>query len=89
LYAVDGWRRPADELTHSLMGCYKALTRAHVPVDFLDVSELEAGRAQRYRVLYLPYAYALSARSTDAIRTFVREGGTVWADGLVAWKDEQ
>jgi hypothetical protein len=71
-----------------MMGCYKALHRAHVPVDFLDVSELEAGAAAKYKVLYLPYSYALSAASCQAIREFVRAGGTVWADGLVAWKDE-
>jgi beta-galactosidase len=88
LYAVDGWRRPADEVVHSMMGCYKALHRAHVPVDFLDVSELEAGAAAKYKVLYLPYCYALSAASCQAIREFVRAGGSVWADGLVAWKDE-
>lgn len=88
LYAVDGWRRPEDEVIHSLMGCYKALHESHVPVDFLDVSELESGKAGRYRVLYLPYAYALSGKSVEAVRTFVRDGGTVWADGLVAWKDE-
>jgi hypothetical protein len=50
---------------------------------------LNAGQAHRYKVLYLPYAYALSARSVTAIRDFVNKGGTVWADGLVAWKDEQ
>ena len=88
LYAVDGWRRPSDEITHSLMGCYKALSRAHVPVDFLDVSELEAGGAGKYKVLYLPYCYALSAQSAAAIRRFAEQGGTVWADGLVAWKDQ-
>jgi beta-galactosidase len=89
LYAVDGWRRPVDEITRSLMGCYKALSRAHVPVDFLDTSQLNAGEARRYKVLYLPYAYALSARSVSAIRDFVNKGGTLWADGLVAWKDEK
>ena len=89
LYAVDGWRRPTDEIIHSLMGCHKALHRAHVAADFVDVSELEAGKARQYRVLYLPYCYALSAKSASAIRDYVREGGTVWADGLVAWKDEQ
>jgi hypothetical protein len=88
LYAVDGWRRPADEVVHSMMGCYKALHRAHVPVDFLDVSELEAGAAAKYKVLYLPYCYALPAASCQAIREFVRGGGTAWADGLVAWKNE-
>jgi hypothetical protein len=71
------------------MGCYKALDRSHVPVDFLDTSELEAGVAGRYKVLYLPYCYALSGKAVDAIRGFVRAGGTLWADGLVGWKDEQ
>lgn len=89
LYSVDGARRPGDDIVHSLMGCYKALHRSGVPVDFLDTSELESGGAARYKVLYLPYCYALSAASVDAIRRFVRAGGTVWADGLVGWKNEQ
>jgi beta-galactosidase GanA len=97
LYSVDhasgnparGAGLPADEVMHSLIGCYKALHRSHVAVDFLDVSELEAGGGSRYRVLYLPDCYALSSKSAAAIREFVRNGGTLWADGLVAWKDEQ
>ena len=72
-----------------MMGCHKALHRQHVPVDFIDISQLEAGKAGRYEVLYLPYCYALSAKSTAAIREFVRNGGTIWADGLVGWKNEQ
>jgi len=84
-----GGGQPVDEIMHPLIGCYKALHRAHVPADFLDVSELEAGAATRYRVLYLPNCYALSAKSVAAIRDFVRAGGTLWADGLVAWKNEQ
>lgn len=89
LYAVDGWRRPADEAMSSLMGCYKALHRRHVAVDFIETSELEAGAAGRYRTLYLPYSYALSAKSCEALRAYVQKGGTIWADGLIAWKDEQ
>jgi beta-galactosidase len=89
LYSVDGGRRPSDEIMGSLMGCYKALHRSHVAVDFIDVSELETGAASRYRVLYLPYCYALSTKSVAAIRRFVDAGGTIWADGLVGWKDEQ
>jgi beta-galactosidase len=96
LYSVDrpsgggaGGRGPVDEVMHSLMGCYKALHRAHVPVDFIDNGELQRGAAKRYRVLYLPNAYALSAESAAAIREFVQDGGTIWADGLVAWKNEQ
>ena len=89
LYGVDGWRRPTDEIMLSLMGCYKALSRARVAVDFLDTGSLEAGGAEGYKVLYLPYAFALSAKSAAAIRDFVKGGGTVWADGLVGWKDEE
>jgi beta-galactosidase len=89
LYSIDNFRRRADDLVHSVMGCHKALHRRHVPVDFIDVSQLEAGKAARYKVLYLPYCYALSAKSAAAIREFVRNGGTIWADGLVGWKNEQ
>ncbi len=89
LYSIDGFRRKTDDLIHSMMGCHKALHRQHVPVDFMDITELEAGKAGRYKVLYLPYCYALSGKSAAAIREFVRNGGTIWADGLVAWKDEQ
>ncbi len=89
LYATDGWFRHGGEVINSLIGCHKALHRAHVPVDFLHTSQLEAGEASRYRVLYLPNCYALSARSAASIREFVRNGGTVWADGLIGWKDEQ
>jgi beta-galactosidase len=78
-----------DEVGNSPIGCYRALHRDHVPVDFLDISELEDGQAGRYRVLYLTGCYAVSAKSAAAIREFVRAGGTVWADGLVAWKNEQ
>jgi len=88
LYPVDAWRRQGDDLMSSLMGCYKALHRAHVPVDFLESGELESGAATRYEVLYLPYCYALSARACEQVRAFVRGGGVVWADGLVAWKNE-
>jgi beta-galactosidase len=89
LYSIDSSGRQTDDLMHSVMGCHKALHRRHVPVDFIDISELEAGKAGRYKVLYLPYCYALSAKSAAAIREFVRNGGTIWADGLVGWKNEQ
>ncbi len=71
----------------SLWGCYRALLESHVPVDFIDVDELKAGRAGDYDVLYLPHCYALDARTAAAVRHFVESGGTVWADGLLGWKD--
>ena len=71
----------------SLWGCYRALLESHVPVDFIDVEELKAGRAADYDVLYLPHCYALDAHTGAAVRHFAEAGGTVWADGLLGWKD--
>ena len=71
----------------SLWGCYRALLESHVPADFIDVDELKAGRAADYDVLYLPHCYALDAQTGAAVRRFVEAGGSVWADGLLGWKD--
>jgi beta-galactosidase GanA len=71
----------------SLWGCYRALLESHVPADFIDVDELKAGRAAEYGVLYLPHCYAMDAPTGAAVRRFAKAGGTVWADGLLGWKD--
>jgi beta-galactosidase len=71
----------------SLWGCYRALLESHIPVDFIDVDGLKAGRAANYDVLYLPDCYALDHPTAAAIRRFVEAGGTLWADGLLGWKD--
>jgi beta-galactosidase len=84
-FAVHG----ENEVDASRVGCYEALRRAHVTVDLLPTDYLEMGGASHYRVLYLPNCYALTEKSVAALRDFVRQGGTLWADGLVAWKDEQ
>ena len=72
----------------SLWGCYRALQASHIPADFLDIDELHSGAAVGYDVLYLPHCYAMDREAAAAIRRYVEQGGTVWADGLLAWKDE-
>jgi hypothetical protein len=59
-----------------------------VPVTFIDIPGLKSGAARADEVLYLPYSYALDDQAIAAIRDFVKAGGTVWADGLTAWKNE-
>jgi beta-galactosidase len=78
----------AQEPLWSLEGTYAALHRSHIPVDFVHLQELKSGAAQRYSVLYLPYAYALDDQAVQALRDYVQNGGTLWADGLMAWKNE-
>ncbi len=77
-----------QEAVWSLIGCYSALRRSHVPAQFLDLGELKDGRGSRFRVIYLPYSYAIDDEAVEAIRNYVEGGGIVWADGLLAWKNE-
>jgi beta-galactosidase len=92
LIQLDGRAQAAakrvQEPLLSLQGTYSALRRAHVDLDFVHLDELKSGAAQRYSVLYLPYSYALDDQAVEALRTYVQKGGTLWADGLPAWKNE-
>ncbi|MEJ2010001.1 MAG: beta-galactosidase [Acidobacteriota bacterium] len=89
LLEIDGHtQQRTREAVLSLMGCYEALRRKHVPVTFIDIDELVSGKASQYEVLYLPYSYAMDDRAAPALREFVQKGGTLWADGLVGWKNE-
>lgn len=89
LCEIDGQtQHRSNEPGESLMGCYQALRRRHVPAVFVDVEQLKSGEASRYDILYLPYSYAMDEQAVSALREFVQRGGTVWADGLVAWKNE-
>jgi beta-galactosidase len=75
-----------DEVEESLMGCYLALHRAHIPIQFVDIDKLKKTLSDNISVLYAPYSYALDDQGVAALRDFVSRGGTLWADGLTAWK---
>ncbi len=89
LIALDGrTQHREDEVTESLLGCYLALHRAHIATNFIDLDQLKSGNLAQYKVLYLPESYALDEESIAALKRYVSAGGTLWADGLTAWKDE-
>jgi beta-galactosidase len=88
LMSLDGRsQHRTGEVEESFRGCYLALHRAHVPTDFVDLDQLKRGEVQKYDVLYLPYSYALDDAAIEALKTYVRNGGTLWADGVTGWKD--
>ena len=80
--------KDGDRVMLSLLGCHRALCERQIPVDFVNEDELRHGAADCYAVLYLPHVYAMDDATTAAVRRYVAGGGTVWADGPVAWKDE-
>lgn len=77
-----------DEWEQSLRGCYMALHRAHIPVEFVELEQLKQGQLDRFDVLYIPYSYAMDEAAVSALGDYVRRGGCLWADGLTAWKTE-
>jgi beta-galactosidase len=89
LISLDGRTQDREgEVKESLLGCYLALHRAHIPTDFVDLDQLKSGELQKYDVLYIPYSYALDDQALAALKTYVSNGGTLWADGLTGWKNE-
>jgi len=77
-----------NEVEESLMGCYLALHRAHVPIQFVDIEQLKRTLPGNIALLYIPDSYAIDDQGVNALRDFVNRGGTLWADGLTAWKNE-
>ncbi len=90
LYAADDPHATwvGDRVIVSLLGCHRALCERQIPVNFINEDGLKRGDAARYAVLYLPHCYALDDATLAALRRYVAEGGTLWADGLTAWKDD-
>ena len=90
LYAADDPHATwvGDRVIVSLLGCHRALCERQIPVNFINEDGLKRGDAARYAVLYLPHSYALDDATLAALRRYVAEGGTLWADGLTAWKDD-
>jgi beta-galactosidase len=76
------------EVEESLFGCYLALLRAHIPSQFVDLDQLKKGEVNKFSVLYAPDSYAIDDRGLAALKDYVKQGGTLWADGLLAWKTE-
>src|SRR5208337_3556462 len=57
-------------------------------VQFVDIEQLKKILPGNIAVLYIPCSYALDDQGVAALRNFVNKGGTLWADGLTAWKNE-
>ncbi len=77
-----------DEWEESLEGCFFALHRSHIPLEFVDLEQLKQGSVNRFDVLYVPFSYAMDDTAVPALGAFVRQGGCLFADGLTAWKTD-
>lgn len=85
---------PGDKLDHKsdvgqiidMSGAAMMLGAEHILTDML--TRLQLGRLANYPVIYLPNVVCLSDTEVKALRTYVRDGGTLVADGLTSLADE-
>jgi beta-galactosidase len=71
------------------VGISRALINANVPWEHVTPSDLRAGLAARYRVIYLPAHVAINEELFPLFDAFVRQGGRLVADAPVAWWNER
>ena len=55
----------------------------------MDIDQLKRGELSQYPVLYAPVSSALDDEGVAALKNYIKQGGTLWADGLTAWKNER
>lgn len=75
-----------DEHNDAVYGCYKALNRANIAVDF--VTELTLDTLKHYKVLFVPQVEMISGETALLLRQYVADGGALWADGRCGWLDD-
>ena len=75
-----------EQFTHSLSGIYRALFDEGIQVDFLDSARI-AQEGADYRVLLLPCPSALGPEVIEALRAYVRAGGTLVSEATAGRYD--
>jgi beta-galactosidase len=70
----------------SMLGVYRALFPANVPVDFIHVNELEG--IGQYKLVVLPYPLMLPRKAAPALQAFVRNGGALVSEARLAWMND-
>jgi hypothetical protein len=61
-------------------GFYQALLDGRIPFEYLDASYVDAAALQDFSVVVIPNAANLPPNAVEAIREYVREGGSILAD---------
>jgi hypothetical protein len=77
-----------DRAADHVLGMYQALVEARVPFDLVHEALLTPDRLDAYKVLVLADAAALSDAQCDAIRQYVRRGGSLVATFASSLFDE-
>ena len=73
----------------SLLGVHRALFPANVPLDYVHINHLAAGKLRQYKLVVFPYPIMLPEASAQLLRQYVAEGGALVAEARLAWNNEK
>ena len=87
-YSTGGQGETGAIERNSMLGPYRALFPSSVPVDFIHIDEIAAGKASRYKMIYLPYPLMINEATARGLRQFVENGGALVSEARLAWNDD-
>lgn len=67
---------------HSISGVFKSLWEAQYNVDIISEHQLKELGISNYDAIYTPIPYYLDKETTDILKEFVKEGGTLLSEAL-------
>ncbi len=73
----------------SLMGIYRALFPANVPLDYIHINELSPAKMAKYKLIYVPYPLMIPESSAAAFTEYVRAGGNLVSEARLGWNNER
>lgn len=79
---------PKERYVKGVYGAYQAMLERHLPVSLVTDRDLELGRLEPYKVLFLPNCAAMSDQEMATVRRFVEAGGGLVATYETALNDE-
>jgi beta-galactosidase GanA len=80
---------PGNAVRNSMVGFYRAMFERNIQVDFIHPDEVVAGGASQYRAVFLGYPLMLQASVAEALKAYVKNGGTIISEARPAWNDDR
>jgi putative glycosyl hydrolase-like family 6 (GHL6) protein len=77
-----------DKMNPKFSGAFRALLNEQVHFDAFFDTQISAEKLKGYKALFIPGGISLQEKALDAIRNYVREGGSLLATGKFTLIDE-
>jgi beta-galactosidase GanA len=80
---------PGLTVRNSMLGVYRALFEQNIQADFIHQDEIVSGLGSKYDVIFLSYPLMLPEVVAQALKGYVKQGGTLISEARLAWNDDR